>query len=122
MRKSFFALILIFFLLLSTTTAHAASNAVPLVQLSAIGRLSLAIGLSEDEIQAELAAGKTLKQIAEANGMPDSMFNKRIVNADFSHSISTVTVHKKITKQVVKKTPKKIAKKPVKKTYQIAKK
>ena len=109
MRKLLLSFALII-LLFSTTAAQAASDTVtPLKKLSAIGRLSQSIGLNEDQIQAELDVGKTLEQIAKENGMPESMFKKRIINANFSlSSASKAPVHNKKTTKVIKSAKKKL--------------
>jgi len=121
MRKLFFGSALLIIILLSSATAAAASGTVtPLSQLSAVDRLSQSIGIDKTQIQAELDAGKTLEKIAEENGMPAAMFKKRIVNANFSPSVTIASAHLK--KAVKTKLPAKHTVKKAVKTKSAGKK
>ncbi len=110
----------------STSTSQALTEAsetvtiptvVPLKQLSVVGRLSLALGMTEAEVQAELDSGKTLPEVAEAHGMPISYYNSRILNSNFnvlSNSKAKVAV-KKVSTKTIKKAIKPAAKPVIKK-------
>lgn len=86
---------------LAATTEVAGKN---LKQLDMVGRLALSLGLTVDEVQAEVDAGKTLQQVAADHGMPAANFKSRILNANFNLlSAKKKPVVKVVKKAVVKK-------------------
>ena len=88
--------------------------------LPAIGQLSQMLGISNEEIQAELAAGKTQLQIAEEHGMRKAVYLKRVggihskITTKSRTTRSRVAVKKPVKKVTAKITKAKQSKVPVK--------
>ncbi len=104
---------ILLFLLLATliipATASADTSTPP-----AIGELSQLLGISNDDIKAELAAGKTALQIAVEHGMRKEVYLKRVGAAKSVVKTAAKKVVKKASAKPVKKVPPKTIK-PVKK-------
>ncbi len=95
MKKS--ALILLVLMILAPATARAQTVDVP-----PIGGLSQLLGISQAEVEAELAAGKTELQIALEHGMRKDVFLKQTAKAKAPVATSSKN---KAKPSVVKKQP-----------------
>lgn len=110
----------LFYIIPANATTSSPTTGAPLKQLTTMERLAQSLGMSVEDIQAEVDTGKTLQQVATNHGMPAANYKARVLNANFkllsAKKVPVKKVVKKVvTKTVVKKTPVKVpAKAPVK--------
>lgn len=94
----------------------------PLKTLDTVGRLAQSLGITAEEVQAEIDSGKTFEKVAADHGMPASYYKSRVLQANFKplSTVKKTTIVKKTTKitKVVKPVVKKVVKPvvPVKKS------
>ncbi len=117
MHKSTLALVFVAFIFSAVPVAQAAemssSSSSQKIVLETgnpapVGELRQMLGMSEEEFQAEIAAGKTPMRIAEEHGMPQKTYLRRVKGA---RTVQTVEVNKKMpTKTVLAKKKVKVVK------------